>query len=139
MFHLKYYLEALNEIEPKFNVKEVLSSLRDNRHEIIFITIRNDNECGGKNEAYRITEEWLEKFEIPYDELHVGISDKKDFCRKNNIDVFMDDSEKNCIAVSQLGIKTFIAINAFNQNFKDDSITNIYSMNEFYQEIQKLQ
>ena len=138
-FFRKYYLEALNEIEPKFNVKEVLSSLRDNRHEIIFITIRNDNECGGKNEAYRITEEWLKKFEIPYDELHVGISDKKDFCRKNNIDVFMDDSEKNCIAVSQLGIKTFIAINAFNQNFKDDSITNIYSMNEFYQEIQKLQ
>lgn len=137
-FFRKYYLKALKEIEPKFNVKEVLSNLKDKGHEIIFITIRNDNECAGVNEAYRITSEWLNKYEIPYDKLHVGISDKKNFCKINSIDVFMDDSEKNCKAVSELGIKTFIAMNSFNLDFKDDNIDNVYNMNDFYEKILKL-
>ncbi len=137
-FFKKYYLKALEEIEPKFNVKEVLTNLRKQGHKIIFITIRNDKECAGENEAYRITSEWLNKYEIPYDELHVGISDKKDFCKTNNIDVFIDDSEKNCRAVSELGIKTFIAMNSFNLDFKDDNIDNVYSMSEFYNKILKL-
>ena len=138
-FFRKYYLDALKDIEPKFNVKEILTKLKNEGHEIIFITIRNDNECCGEDEAYRITEEWLKKYEIPYNELHIAISDKKSFCKENNIDVFMDDSEKNCIAVSELGIKTFIAMNTFNLDFKNENIINIYSMNEFYQELQKLQ
>ena len=138
-FFRKYYLDALKEIEPKFNVKEVLTKLKNEGHEIIFITIRNDNECGGENKAYRMTAEWFKKHAIPYDELHIGISNKKVFCLKNNIDVFMDDSEKNCLEVSELGIKTFIAMNSFNLGFKDENIINIYNMNEFYDEMQKLQ
>lgn len=130
-----YYLEALKEIEPKFNVKEVLTSLKEKGHEIILITIRNDKECAGENEAYRITKEWLEKYEIPYDELHTSVFDKKDFCFKNKIDVFMDDSIKNCMAVNELGIKTFIAMNSFNLDFEDDNITNVYSMYDFYNRI----
>ena len=135
LFFKKYYLKALEEIEPKFDVKEVLEKLRKDGHEIILITIRNDKECAGKNEAYRITEKWLQKFEIPYDELYVEVFDKKDFCSKNNIDVFMDDSEKNCLSVSKLGIKTCMAMNSFNLEFKNDKIKNIYSMNDFYKTI----
>ena len=70
-FFKKYYLNALKEIEPKFNVKEMLTNLRKEGHKIIFITIRNDKECAEKNEAYRITSEWLNKYEIPYDELQL--------------------------------------------------------------------
>jgi len=139
LFFRTYYLDALKEIEPKENVKEVLGKLREDGHQIIFITIRNDRECGGENEAYRITEEWLRKYEIPYDELHVDIHNKKEFCEEHNIDVFMDDSVKTVSLVKTLGIKTFIAINSFNMNFKDDKITNIYSMNEFYEKIKKIE
>ena len=138
-FFNTYYLEALKEIKPKYNVKEVLNNLRTKGHEIIFITIRDDNECGGQNEANRITKQWLEKYEIPYDELHVGIFDKKAFCKENHIDIFIDDSEKNCISVSELGTKTFIAMNSFNLEFSSEKITNIYSMDDFYNEILKLQ
>ncbi|MBQ7667880.1 MAG: hypothetical protein IJS47_00945 [Clostridia bacterium] len=138
-FFRTYYLDALKEIEPKFGVKETLTKLKKDGHEIIFITIRDDNECGGEGEAYRLTYEWLKKYEIPYDELNVAISNKKDFCSKNNIDIFMDDSEKTCKAVSELGIKTFIAMNPYNLEFKDDNIINIYSMNEFYNEVLNIQ
>jgi len=137
-FFNKYYLNALEEIEPKFNVKEVLNKLRQEGHKIIFITVRNDRECGGDNEAYRLTEEWLKKYEIPYDELNVDVLDKKKFCKENNIEVFMDDSPKNVLAVKTLGIETFIAINYFNMNFSDDTIKKVYSMDDFYKKIQDI-
>jgi len=137
-FFRTYYLSALEEIEPKYGVKEVLSKIKELGHEIIFITVRNDRECAGENEARRITLEWFEKYGIPYDELHVDIKDKKKFCQENNIDVFIDDSVKTVLSVKELGIKTFIAMNDFNLDFKDDQITNIYNMNQFLQEISKL-
>ena len=137
-FFRTYYLDALKEIEPKEDVKEVLERLREEGHEIIFITIRSDKQCGGVGEASRITTEWLEKYKIPYDELNVDIHDKKEFCKEHNIDVFMDDSSKTVISVSELGIDTFIAINNFNLDFKNDNITNIYSLIDFYNKIQNL-
>ncbi len=137
-FFKTYYLEALKEIEPKFNVKEVLSKLRAEGHQIIFITVRNDRECAGEKEAQRITLEWLNQYEIPFDELHVDIQDKKAFCQENKIDVFMDDSIRTVTAVKTLGIPTYIAMNTFNLDFKDNDIINIYSMSEFYDNIKKL-
>lgn len=137
-FFRTYYLDALKEIEPKEDVKEVLEKLREEGHKIIFITVRNDKECGGEGEAHRITTEWLNKYEIPYDELNLDIHDKKAFCKEHNIDVFMDDSTRTVSSVSELGIKTFIAMNNFNSNFKNDNITNIYNLKDFYNKIQEL-
>lgn len=136
-FFRTYYLEALKEIEPKFNVKETLGKLRDEGNQIVFITVRNDRECAGQNEARRITLEWLSHYKIPFDELYVDIQDKKTFCQENNIDAFMDDSIRTVSAVKTLGINTFIAMNSFNLDFKDEQITNIYSMREFYEKIKE--
>ncbi len=134
-FFRTYYLSALKEIEPKFNVKEVLTKLKQEGNEIMFITVRNDRECNGVGEAYRITKEWLDFYEIPYDKIFVDIHDKGLFCKENNIDVFMDDSVRNVRSVSSYGIKTFIAINDFNLDFQDDLIENVYNMNEFYKKV----
>ena len=137
-FFRTYYLDALKEIEPKFNVKEVLSKLREEGYEIIFITVRNDRECAGIGEARRITLEWFKKYEIPFDELHVDIQDKKSFCKENNIDIFMDDSIRTVTRVRENNIDTFIAMNDFNLDFSDDEIINVYSMDDFYNKIHKL-
>ncbi len=138
-FFRTYYLDALKEIEPKFNVKEVLTKLKEEGYEIIFITVRNDRECVGVGEARRITLEWFEKYEIPFDELHVDIHDKKTFCKEYNIDIFMDDSIGTVSKVKETGIDTFIAMNDFNLDFNDEEITNIYSMNDFYNKVHELE
>ena len=137
-FYRTYYLDALKEIEPKENVKEVLTKLREDGNEIIFITVRNDRECGGEGEAYRITTEWLNKYDIPYDELNLDIHDKATFCKEHNIDVFMDDSINTDRLVNNEGIKTFLAVNNFNNDFSDDEIINVYSMEDFYRKITEL-
>ena len=138
-FFRVYYLVALKEIEPKYNVKEVLTKLREEGYEITFITVRNDRECEGIGEAKRITLEWLKKYEIPFDELHLDIQDKKTFCEENNIDIFMDDSIKTVMRVKETGINTFIAMNDFNLGFSDNEITNIYSMEDFYNKVHALE
>ena len=138
-FFRTYYLDALREIEPKFGVKEVLAKLREEGYEIVFITVRNDRECAGVGEARRITLEWFKKYGIPFDELHVDIYDKKTFCEENNIDIFMDDSVRTVSKVKETGIDTFIAMNDFNLDFVDDKITNIYSMEDFYNKVHALE
>ena len=138
-FFRTYYLVALKEIFPKENVKEVLSKLKAEGNEIFFITVRNDRECGGEGEACRITTEWFNKYDIPYDKIYYDVYDKATFCKEHNIDAFMDDSTKTVRLVSSEGIRTFIAMNNFNADFEDSDITKIYSLNEFYEEIHLLQ
>ena len=137
-FFRAYYLEALKEIIPKPDVKEILTKLKEEGNEIDFITARKDIECGGAGEAYRITKEWLDKYEIPYDNLYLNVKNKAIFCIEHEIDIFMDDAEKNVKIVKYTGIKTYMAMNNFNMNFKDEDITNIYSMNEFYEKVHDL-
>ena len=137
-FFRTYYLDALKEIVPKPNVKEILTKLINEGHEINFITVRNDRECGGEGEAERITKEWFKKYEIPYNNLYLDIKDKATFCVEHNIDIFMDDSEKTDRLVSEKGIVTLMAMNNFNLNFKENNITNIYSMEEFYNKVHEL-
>lgn len=131
-----YYTIALKEIMPKYYAKEVLEELIKEGHEIVFITIRNDKECKGS--AKEITEEWLAKYEIPYNELYTEIFDKKKCCQENNIDVFVDDSEKNCIQVSELGIKTYLANAIFNLNFEDKNIERVENMLELKEKINEI-
>lgn len=138
-FFRTYYLDALKEIEPKFRVKEVLSKLREEDYEIVIITVRNDRECAGEGEAKRITLEWLEKYGIPFDELYVDIQDKKSFCEEHKIDIFMDDSVSTVTKVKDTGIDTFIAMNGFNLDFKDDEITKVYSMEDFYNKVHTIE
>ena len=138
-FFRTYYLDALKEIEPKFRAKEVLSKLREEDYEIVFITVRNDRECDGEGEAKRITLEWFEKYGIPFDELYVDIQDKKSFCKENKIDIFMDDSVSTVTKVKDTGIDTFIAMNDFNLDFNDDEITKVYSMEDFYNKVHALE
>ena len=138
-FFRTYYLDALKEIEPKFNTKEVLDKLRNEGDKIIFITVRNDRECAGLGEAHRITLDWFSKYEIPYDELHVDIQDKKSFCEEHYIDIFMDDSVSTVTKVKDTGIDTFIAMNDFNLDFNNDDTINVYSMDDFYNKVHELE
>ena len=138
-FFRTYYLDALKEIEPKFNVREVLSKLREEGYEIVFITVRNDRECAGEGEAKRITLAWFEKYGIPFDELYVDIQDKKTFCQEHNIDIFIDDSVRTVTNLKDTGIDTFIAMNDFNLDFTDNNITNVYSMDDFYNKVHALE
>lgn len=136
-YYRMYYTKVLNELIPKSYVKEILTKMREDGHKIILITVRSDKECNGN--AYEITKDWLNKYEIPYDELITESFNKKEICAKYKVDVFIDDSIKNCELVSELGIPVFLMNASFNILYKDtNKIRRADNVIDFYNKLSEL-
>ena len=96
----------------KNNVSKVLTDLHDKGHTIIFITSRGD----GYTDASELTKEYLLKNNIPYDKLIVGAGHRKaNTCLYENIDLYIDDSYKHLVSVSNLGIKVLMVETYYNK------------------------
>ena len=77
----------------KEGVKEALDYLKNNGHKIIFITARNDAHTPN---VKRLTKEFLDNNNIPYDKLvfdDLNTGDKSKLALENKIDIFIDDKE----------------------------------------------
>ena len=116
----------------KENVVEILNKLRDEGNKIILITARNYEEYG---EPYKVSCEYLVKNNIPFDKLFVDVYDKGSLCKKENIDIFIDDNVRNCNSVKEVGIRTI----QFDTDFtpKVDDIEHVSTWNEFYELLHK--
>lgn len=108
----KNLASLVSNAEVKPYCKEVLNRLKEKNVEIILITVRARNMF---QDPEKTTKEWLEKMEIPYDKLFCNVENKLQICKEENIDVFIDDSVKNCIEVSKLGIPVFLMNSVINQ------------------------
>lgn len=126
-----YYEENALNIPIKKDAKEVINALKKEGHKIIFITAR------GKmyHEPKLITKTYLEKNDIKYDKLIINANDKATICKKENIDLFIDDSYKHCQSVSSIGIKVLMFGTNYNKNIKE--FTRITSWYEVYNYINK--
>ena len=121
-----------------FFAKEIISKLRAEGHKIILITARWDEVVeDGIAPAREVTEAWLEKHGIEYDKLIVNAGNKGEIAKENNVDVFVDDSLKNCISVASKGIKAFIMDNRCNANSNANGITRVFSWPHLEHEIRK--
>ena len=126
-----YYGENTLNIPIKKDAKEVINTLKKEGHKIIFITAR------GKmyREPASITETFLEKNGVMYDKLITNATDKAVICKKENINLFIDDSYKHCLSVSSVGIKVLMFGTNYNKNIKE--FTRITSWYEVYNYINK--
>jgi len=85
---LKNVGQSYDELDPVPGAVEKLQQLRDNGHYIILFTARHMKTCDGDvgKVIARIgqkTLNWLEKHQIPYDEIHFG---------KPWADIYIDDN-----------------------------------------------
>ena len=76
---------------------------------------------------------------ILYDELILNAGTKLESCKKYNIDLFIDDSFKNCKELTENGIRTFIMDSQTNQKYNDEKITRVYSWPHICQEVSKIE
>ena len=74
---------------------------------------------------YELCKRYLSKYNIKYDKLIVDAHDKGSICKRENIDVFIDDSIKNCVSVGEYGIRVFIYDNTYNKN--EDRFDIVYN------------
>jgi len=75
--HTKKETETYSDVLPLEGAAETLQSLKQQGHYIIIYTARHMKTCNGdvslvKEKVGKITEDWLAKHEIPYDELIFG-------------------------------------------------------------------
>lgn len=122
-----YYEKMVQNVEIKENVKSTFEKMRKNGDRISLITARFLTD---KFSVEKLTKEWLLKNNIPYDELIMDAQDKAKICTEKNIDVFVDDSFKNCMRVSEQGIKTYLMTTKMNQNINAGNIQRISNWNE---------
>lgn len=135
---LKYFLKEIqenitNNASPRENAKEVIDKLKNDGHQIYIITAR-DSEF--HDDPYMYSKNWLDKNLIYYDKLIVNARNKKDVCKKVEIDLFIDDQPNNCLQILNAGIKA-IMITDNDDNF--DGIINLKNWNDIYNFINGLE
>lgn len=107
-------------VKLKKDAKKVINKLIK-KNEIIFITTRNKNEC---KLPYNLCCDYLNKNKVKFNELIIEASDKGKICYENKIDLFIDDSIKNCLNTLDYGIETIIFDNVYNKNCKIKRVKN---------------
>ena len=111
------------DLTPNQGVKKVLDDLKKEDFTIILITARD--------EKYRkITENWLNKYEIPYDKLIHRIN-KVPCAKEENIQMFIEDDQNNAESFLNNGIGIILFDKKHNRDTKE--IKNKYRVENWKQ------
>lgn len=97
-FLTKYLPLAIENAEPKDGAIETIENLRAQGHQIILITARGDKFFPGTEEK---NEQVLRKNNIEYDKIVYNCISKIEGCKENKVDIFVDDSPRNCLEVKE--------------------------------------
>lgn len=101
-FLKEYLIVAVKEGEAKPGVAEAIHRLRENGNKVVLITARGEKNFPGTVAA---NEKALKDAGIEYDKIIYDSADKVGACRANGVEIFVDDSPRNCIEVRrELGI-----------------------------------
>lgn len=139
-FWEKYNLKYATEEEPRIFAKEVLNKLKEDGHKIYIITARASEfaDIEAKEKMQELVRKWFAKNELYYDELIFSTVNKLENCRKNNIDVIIEDSPHNIKQLSEfLPVICFDA--RYNKECEGKNIIRAYSFYDVCEKINLLQ
>lgn len=131
----KYYIEIIKQVNIKKFASTVIKKLKEEGHRIYIITARW-NTVG--TETADVTNQWLKDNNVEYDELYINATDKLQLIKEKNIDIFIDDSFKNCKqVVDNSNTKVYMMNSRINEAFNDEKIQRVFSWPEIYDLINK--
>jgi uncharacterized HAD superfamily protein len=102
LFNKKYLLKAAKESNLKPGFLEIYKKIINLGHELVVITARGILIEEVKDEAIKL----FEKNDINFDKYYWKIKDKLEICKKENIDLMIDDDYKIIEQLSKNNIKT---------------------------------
>jgi len=127
---------AIN-LKPINGAKQTIDKLKEDGNKIYIISGRDNGEYTNPKE---MTEKWLAKYKISYDELILTNAydneAKSVICMKNNIDVLIEDSTRICRDAQEKGIKVLQMSTRFNKN--DEALERVSSWKEIYSNITQM-
>ena len=87
------------------------------------------------NEA--ITKDFLDKNNIPYNELIIGAKDKITVCQDKKIELFIEDSYETCRQLTDHGIKSILMTTKMNCEIDSQEIVRVNNWKEIQREVEK--
>lgn len=111
-FAQKYYDKLIANTPIKPDAVEYLNKIKQLGHSIFIVTARSKQLY---TDPYKTTTNQLQKNHVCYDKLICSF-DKAKACIEEKIDLFIDDSPHNCIAVKNTGIPVLLFDSKHNQN-----------------------
>ena len=134
-FWINYYTEIMEKVIPKKSSVEVIRKLKEKGHKIFLITARFENPLV---DIVELTENWLKENSIEYDKLIINSHNKLEIAKQENIDVFLDDSIRNCEMLANGNIKTYMILTPNNGFYENEKIKKVNSWDEFYENIKEV-
>ena len=133
-FFSDYSLEMSSLCELRKNAKKIINKLHDEGYEIYIITARSDEFY---KDSYKFCKNYLDSKGIKYDKLITSQLYKIDTCKRENIDIMVDDGVDTCDNLNKNNIKAFLYTTDLNMD-KDTISSRVNSWNEVYSEIHKI-
>ena len=124
-------------LQPLNRATETIKKLKEDGNEIIIISGRNNGEY---NNPYKLTEEWLAKYNIVYDKLILtnayNKEEKANVCKENNIDIMIEDSTQTAVNIEKVGTKVIFMNTRYNKN--NENFEKVSNWKEIYAEISSM-
>ncbi len=126
--------KSLNVLE---NAPEYIKKLKEEGNEIYIISGRDNGEYPN---PYKMTFDWLNKYNIIYDKLILTNAydslEKAKICLENKIDIMIDDSTRILLEVNNSGITSLLMDTPYNR--KENYLKRVYNWKEIYEFITSL-
>ncbi len=131
----KFYKENIERIAlslvPIEWAKDVINQLKEDGNYIYIISGRDNGEY---TNPFKMTKDWLNKYDIKYDKLILTNAydkhQKSVECMNNKIDIMIEDSTSICLDLKKNGIKTLMMNTRFNQH--NDEFERVSDWKEIY-------
>ena len=104
-FFEKYLEDIYRNVEVKKDVVHVLKRLRSKGNQIFIVTARNNGTSSHVTDVESLTREWLTQHGIEVDGIFISAygEDKGEICRKNSIDLMIEDDPYNYKQIISMG------------------------------------
>lgn len=135
VFWKKYFVQIVENVLPKEASVEIINKIKEKGNKIVLITARFDDEIV---DIKALTEKWLKENNIKYDKLIINSQNKLEIAKQENIEIFIDDSIRNCEMLSSGNIKTYMFSTKNNEYYENENILKVKSWNEFYENIKEV-
>lgn len=138
-FWTTYLYKYAIEEKAREHASEVIEKLKKEGNEIYIITARyltTHNTKLGK-QMRNIVKNWLKENNIEYDEIIFAPEDKLETCKKNKIDIMIEDKVNNIVKIStEIPVICFHA--GYNEHIIKKNITRVYDWRDIYNKIKNL-
>ena len=120
--------------EPIKDCSKIIKKLKEEGNTIYIISGRDNGEY---MDPYKMTIEWLKKYDIGYDKLFLvdayNSHSKTEICLEYNVDVMIDDSKRMCKDLKENGIRALLMDTPYNKDTNE--FERVYSWNHIYNKL----